>query len=227
MVRLRRLSRLLPSSVLCGRGLRGGTEDQYQHDQDERQLGVPTGHDRCVGGGSATAREHRRPQTYSATDRITRAGEPTATVPAGTSFVTSEPAPTTAWSPMVKPGRRVTFEPIHTLRPMTTRAVTESSTAAPVSCARRARTPGRFVIPAVELAGDLQRLLAGLVHHDVQRRVAGDRLAVVQGTKAIIECHDLSMAPILCCAQSRARTAGWSHAAHPGTPASRSGTSDP
>jgi hypothetical protein len=43
--------------------------------------------------------------------RTTRAGEPTTTVFAGTSFVTTEPAPTTALSPMLTPGSTVTFAP--------------------------------------------------------------------------------------------------------------------
>lgn len=58
----------------------------------------------------------RYPQ--SVTDRTLRAGDPSTTVPARTSLVTTEAAATTALSPMLTPGRMVTFEPIQTLRPM-------------------------------------------------------------------------------------------------------------
>ena len=50
--------------------------------------------------------------------RSTRQGFPTATTPAGMSFVTTEPAPMTASSPMVTPGRIVTFAPIQTRFPI-------------------------------------------------------------------------------------------------------------
>lgn len=36
---------------------------------------------------------------------------------AGTSLVTTEPAPMTAWSPIVTPSSTTTFEPIHTSSP--------------------------------------------------------------------------------------------------------------
>lgn len=52
------------------------------------------------------------------TSLITRAGEPTAIAAAGTSFVTTEPAPTTALSPMVTPGRITEPEPIQAFLPM-------------------------------------------------------------------------------------------------------------
>ena len=47
---------------------------------------------------------------------ITLAGFPTTTALFGTSLVTTAPAPTTAFSPIVTPGSIVTFTPIHTLR---------------------------------------------------------------------------------------------------------------
>src|SRR5699024_6799119 len=43
------------------------------------------------------------------TSRTTRAGEPTTTVPVGTSFVTTDAAATTASSPIVTPGSAVAF----------------------------------------------------------------------------------------------------------------------
>ena len=51
-------------------------------------------------------------RSFSARVRITLAGLPNTTVLAGTSFVTTDPAPTNAPSPMVNPGRIVAFEPM-------------------------------------------------------------------------------------------------------------------
>ena len=48
------------------------------------------------------------------------AGFPANTVFSGISFVTTEPAPITALSPTVTPGRIVEFEPIHTFLPILT-----------------------------------------------------------------------------------------------------------
>ncbi len=50
----------------------------------------------------------------SQTHLTNRAGLPTTTAPAGTSLVTTLPAPTTAPSPMVTPGRTVQLAPIQT-----------------------------------------------------------------------------------------------------------------
>lgn len=61
----------------------------------------------------------RRLQGHSSSVRTTCAGDPTTTPRAGTSLVTTEAAATTASSPMVMPGRTVTFDPIQTLPPMT------------------------------------------------------------------------------------------------------------
>ena len=47
------------------------------------------------------------------------AGIPATTVLAGTFFVTTEPAPTTALSPIVIPGTTVAPAPIQTFRPIT------------------------------------------------------------------------------------------------------------
>ena len=54
----------------------------------------------------------------SLTEPITLAGFPTAIIPSGTSFVTTEPAPITALSPLVTPGRIMLPEPIHTPFPI-------------------------------------------------------------------------------------------------------------
>src|SRR5689334_1622849 len=50
----------------------------------------------------------------------TRAGLPKAVAPAGTSRVTTLPAPISASSPMATPGRIIAPAPIHTLRPIRT-----------------------------------------------------------------------------------------------------------
>lgn len=50
--------------------------------------------------------------------RITLAGFPTATAPAGMSLTTTDPAPTTASSPMVTPGQTITPPPSQTLLPI-------------------------------------------------------------------------------------------------------------
>ncbi len=50
---------------------------------------------------------------------MTRAGLPTATTFAGRSFVTTAPAPTTVFSPIVTPGHTTTPPPSQTLSPMT------------------------------------------------------------------------------------------------------------
>ncbi len=49
---------------------------------------------------------------------INRAGFPATIVLGATSLVTTEPAPTTAFSPTVTPGKIVAPAPIHALRPM-------------------------------------------------------------------------------------------------------------
>ena len=54
--------------------------------------------------------------------RITLAGTPATIVCAGTSLVTTAPAPTIAPSPTVTPGRTVTEAPSHTFRPSSTGA---------------------------------------------------------------------------------------------------------
>ena len=51
---------------------------------------------------------------------MTFAGTPATTVLAGTSFVTTAPAATTEFSPIVTPGKIVAFAPIHTLRLIST-----------------------------------------------------------------------------------------------------------
>ena len=58
----------------------------------------------------------------SVTVLTTLAGLPTTTAPAGTSEVTTLPAPMTAPEPMVTPGRMVQFPPIQTSSPMWTSA---------------------------------------------------------------------------------------------------------
>ena len=50
--------------------------------------------------------------------RMRRAGLPATTAQAGTSLVTTEPAPITAWEPTVTPSTITTFEPIQTSSPM-------------------------------------------------------------------------------------------------------------
>ena len=52
--------------------------------------------------------------------RTTRQGLPKASTPAGTSLVTMLPAPMTAFSPMVTPGRMTLPAPTHTPAPMVT-----------------------------------------------------------------------------------------------------------
>ena len=49
---------------------------------------------------------------------ITLQGFPTATTSAGISFVTTEPAPITALSPILTPGRTTTFPPSQTPSPI-------------------------------------------------------------------------------------------------------------
>ncbi|KAH7129377.1 hypothetical protein B0J13DRAFT_453587 [Dactylonectria estremocensis] len=51
---------------------------------------------------------------------MTRAGEPTATLQAGISLVTTEPAPMVQPSPMVTPGRMTTAPPIQQSSPIVT-----------------------------------------------------------------------------------------------------------
>lgn len=58
--------------------------------------------------------------------RITRAGLPTATTPAGRSRTTTAPAPTTVSSPMVTPGHTITPPPSHTLSPIVIGAAASS-----------------------------------------------------------------------------------------------------
>src|SRR5678816_2842700 len=58
---------------------------------------------------------HLKPQVWFRC-RKTRAGLPATTAPAGTSFVTTLPAPTVAASPMVTPQRIVAPEPIEAPR---------------------------------------------------------------------------------------------------------------
>ena len=55
------------------------------------------------------------------------AGTPATIASAGTSLVTTAPAPTIAPSPMVTPGTTVTAAPSHTLRPITIGAGTMSA----------------------------------------------------------------------------------------------------
>ena len=50
--------------------------------------------------------------------RTTRAGFPTASTPAGRSWVTTAPAPTTVSAPIVTPGQMIAPPPIQTLSPM-------------------------------------------------------------------------------------------------------------
>jgi hypothetical protein len=54
---------------------------------------------------------------------IGTAGFPATTVFGGTDFVTTDPAATTEFSPMVTPFKMVAFIPIHTLSDMMTGAV--------------------------------------------------------------------------------------------------------
>ena len=54
-------------------------------------------------------------RSLSPISRCTRAGTPCATTPAGTSRVTTEPAPTTESSPIVTPGPTMTPPPSQTL----------------------------------------------------------------------------------------------------------------
>src|SRR6185312_14030020 len=68
------------------------------------------GHERdCRGSGEGNARP---PQAGGAGRRSARAGLPATTAPAGTSLVTTLPAPTTARSPIVTPQRIVADVPI-------------------------------------------------------------------------------------------------------------------
>lgn len=59
--------------------------------------------------------------------RRIRAGLPTATTLAGRSLVTTLPAPTTVFTPMVTPGSTVTLPPSHTLSPRTMGAARSQS----------------------------------------------------------------------------------------------------
>jgi hypothetical protein len=64
----------------------------------------------------------RRKSSEQVSSLIGRAGSPAARTRGGSSPLTTEPADTTVWSPMVLPGSTVTFRPIHTFRPMVTGA---------------------------------------------------------------------------------------------------------
>ena len=61
---------------------------------------------------------HRQYHTHHLICFTTRQGLPTAIQSAGISRVTTEPAPITALSPMVTPGKTVTLAPSHTFSPM-------------------------------------------------------------------------------------------------------------
>src|SRR5258706_9412633 len=58
----------------------------------------------------------REPRNHNG--RITRAGLPTAITLAGKSLVTTAPAPTTVFSPMLIPGRMIAPPPSQTLSPI-------------------------------------------------------------------------------------------------------------
>ena len=67
--------------------------------------------------------QSRRQPSGISSVRTGRAGTPATTVLAGTSSVTTDPAATTAWSPMVTPGRIVADRPTQTLTPRRTGAI--------------------------------------------------------------------------------------------------------
>lgn len=69
-----------------------------------------------------TLSAHSSPRFFAAASSmlfITFAGTPPTIIRAGTSFVTTAPAATTASSPMCTPLSMVAWAPIHTPRPMT------------------------------------------------------------------------------------------------------------
>src|SRR5581483_5185184 len=68
----------------------------------------------AVAGPSGTSTRSRSPIS-----RMTRAGTPPATTPAGRSRATTPPAPTTVSSPIVTPGQTITPPPSQTLSPRT------------------------------------------------------------------------------------------------------------
>src|SRR5262249_38058895 len=81
-------------------------------------------HVRFEGGPEPTSRQASGPRTSERVSRAVeacpRAGLPKAAAPAGTSRVTTLPAPISASSPMDTPGRTMAPAPIQTLRPMWT-----------------------------------------------------------------------------------------------------------
>src|SRR5690606_9050897 len=86
---------------------------------DARRL-VPPGTE-CPHEGLRTSREaHSGRGPCAGSVFRTRAGFPATTTSAGTSRVTTLPAPTTARSPMVTPGRMIAPPPIHTSFPLVT-----------------------------------------------------------------------------------------------------------
>src|SRR3954470_20249523 len=84
---------------------------------------APQAHERLsaspafTGGAKHQSREASKPVI-----RISFAGTPATIALAGTSLVTTAPAPTIAPSPIVTPGTTVTPAPSQTLRPITTGA---------------------------------------------------------------------------------------------------------